>query len=100
MNAFSTIQSDVSPLCRALAAELRQIGTIVTGIAHNVMGDEDFILNHIESFQQFDLVIQSAEETARVLDHMAQGISGAQAVDMVSLEAIQQRLHRACREAD
>lgn len=92
MNFHSRLQPDLAPLCAALAGEMREIGAIVGALEQIVVSDEAFALAHVEALQQFDLVVQSAEETARVLERMGRGASHEEAVGLVRLEAIRARL--------
>ncbi|WP_200912592.1 hypothetical protein [Sphingomonas sp. Leaf242] len=79
----------------ALASELRRVSALVEQLAETLVGDEDFVMRHIDQLQVFDLIVQSADESAAVLDRVAGGITPDAAIAPVRLSAIQGRLHAA-----
>lgn len=83
----------------ALAVELRDLRYLIEQIADVFVGDEQLALNYIEQFQAFDLIIQRAEESARLLDSIACGGCPREAVEKVRLSAVQDRLRAALRAA-
>jgi hypothetical protein len=88
-----------APLHAALAVELRDLRLQIEGIAALMVGDEALALTYIEQFQDFDLIIQRAEESARLLDSIAGGRCPHDAVEQVRLSAVQDRLRTALRAA-
>ena len=50
----------------ALASELRRVSALVEQLAETLVGDEDFVMRHIDQLQVFDLIVQSADESAAV----------------------------------
>ena len=83
----------------ALAVELRDLRLLIEGIAEVFVGDETLAMTYIEQFQDFDLIIQRAEESARLLDSIAGGACPRDAVEQVRLSAVQNRLRAALRAA-
>ena len=83
----------------ALAAELRDLRVLIEGIADILVNDEAMALAYIHQFQDFDLIIQRAEESARLLDSIAGGACPREAVEQVRLSAVQDRLRAALRAA-
>jgi hypothetical protein len=79
----------------ALASELRRVSALVEQLAETLVGDEDFVMRHIDQLQVFDLIVQSADESAAVLDRVADGTAPEAAVAPVRLSAIKDRLHAA-----
>jgi hypothetical protein len=83
----------------ALASELRRVSALVEQLAETLVGDEDFVMRHIDQLQVFDLIVQSADESAAVLDRVAGGTAPDAAIAPVRLSAIQSRLHAALAQA-
>ena len=91
------LEKQTAELCRAIADEIRQVSLLVEELARVLVDDEEVALKHIHRLQAFDLVIQRAGESARVLDQLASGVHSHQAIDAVCLEALQARLRAATR---
>lgn len=91
------LEKQTAELCRAIADEIRQVSLLVEELARVLVDDEEVALKHIHRLQAFDLVIQRAGESARVLDQLASGVHSNQAIDTVCLEALQARLRAATR---
>jgi len=91
------LEKQTAELCRAIADEIRQVSLLVEELARVLVDDEELALRHIHRLQAFDLVIQRAGESARVLDQLAAGVHSHQAIDTVCLEALQHRLRAATR---
>ena len=89
------LENQTAELCRAVADEIRQVSLLVEELAAVLVADEDVALRHIHRLQAFDLVIQRAGESARVLDQLASGVHSHHAIDGVCLEALQDRLRTA-----
>ena len=94
---MDTNAAPTAALCRAIAEEIRQLGLLVEDLANVLVADEDVALRHVHRLQAFDLVIQHAGESALVLDRLASGVQSCQAIEDVSLEALQERLRAATR---
>ena len=82
-------------LCAAVAEEIRGVKTHIERLAELFVADPRFAQDYLDQFQQFDLMAQQAEESARVLDRLAGGQSADEAIAAVRLTAIQHRLRSA-----
>ena len=89
---MNTSNQQTASLCRAIADEIRMVGNLVEEIANVLVCDEDVAMKHIHRLQAFDLLVQRAGESARLLDRLAAGVHTKHAVDEVCLEELQQRL--------
>lgn len=88
-----------APLCAALADEIRALGKLVECLADVIVGDIRFATDYMDQCQTFDLVVQHADESARLLDRIALGLPVADAIDHVRLTTVQDRLRaRAIRK--
>ena len=83
----------------AVAGEMRLIASLLERLAETLITDEAFAARHIDELQTFDLVIQCADESAAVLDRLAQGAGVHDAVAPVRLTAVQDRLRHALARA-
>ena len=86
------LNQQTASLCQAIAEEIRHVSHLVEEIANVLVCDEDVAMKHIDRLQSFDLVVQRASESARLLDRMAEGMPSHHAIDEVCLEEFQQRL--------
>jgi len=89
----------VSRLKAALAEELREVRVLMEQIAETLTSDEQLAMAYTEQLQGFDLAIQRAEESAAVLDRMAEGSHPMEAIEGVRLSAVQERLYAALKAA-
>jgi hypothetical protein len=80
----------------AVADELRHMGTILTALAARLVDDAHFVDHYLEELQSFDLLIQCAEESAAVLERVADGVHAHEAVALIRLTGVQERLRAAC----
>lgn len=92
---MSQIDCILSLLHEALAAELREMRVRVEEIADVLVADEELAMKYVEQLQAFDLVIQRAEESARLLDRIAMGERTADVIEGVRLNLFQERLRAA-----
>ena len=83
----------------AVADEMRLMASLLERLAETLIADEAFAARHIDELQTFDLVIQCADESAAVLDRLAQGVGAHDAVAPVRLTAVQDRLRHALGKA-
>lgn len=91
---------DLTPvLCRALAAELREMSALIEGLAEVLACDEGVAARHLSRLQQFDLLAQHMGESAGLLDTMAGGDCLARAIERVRLEQMQIRLRAVLKAA-
>lgn len=86
-------------ICGALAAELREVREGLDMMAAALIADELVVLKHLGDLQNFDLFTQRIAETADLLDRMAVGIGGTEAVATIRLEQLQKRLLTAVQAA-
>lgn len=86
-------------LYRAIAEEMRHMRAQVEELANILVSDEDIAIRHCERLQAFDFVIQRADESAILLDRLADGTPSHEAVEGVRLTAVQRRLRKALKAA-
>lgn len=79
-------------LCRALATEMREVRGMIEGLADVLAADEYLAQTYLEQLQMFDLLVQRTTESADLLDRLASGMGGHDAIDQVRLELMQHRL--------
>lgn len=92
---MASIPHPAPTLHAAVADEMRLIATLLQGLAERLAGDEEFAARHLDQLQTFDLVIQYADESAAVLDRLAEGACPHDAIAPVRLTAVQDRLRNA-----
>jgi hypothetical protein len=80
-------------LLTAVAGEIREIRGLIERIADLLVSDARFTTDYIDQFQTFDLIAQCADESASLLDRLAQGLSAEESIARVRLTAVQQRLN-------
>jgi hypothetical protein len=84
--------ADPLSLCSALATEIREVRAMIEGLADVLASDEYLAQTYLEQLQMFDLLAQRTTESADLLDRLASGMGGHDAVDQVRLELMQHRL--------
>ena len=84
-----------SPLYAAIATELRDVRQLIEHLADVLVSDEKFAMTYLEELQTFDLVIQRADESADLLDRMANGARSLDALSRVRLGVVQDKLRTA-----
>lgn len=89
----------VYPLCAAISDELRDLRRQLERLAERLCLDELFVMHHVESLQLFDAITQQADESALLLDRLADGMTSDEALALVRLGLLQQRLRAALGEA-
>jgi hypothetical protein len=82
----------VYPLCMAIAHELHDMRRQLGALAERLCTDEAFCERHIESLQLFDALTQQSEESALLLERLADGMRSREALDLIRLGQLQQRL--------
>lgn len=82
----------VYPLCTAMANEWREMRHHLEQLAASLCNDNMFAAKHIESLQLFDALAQQADESAVLLDRLSNGMHSDQALSLVRLDIMQQRL--------
>lgn len=83
----------------AVAEEMRHVRLHLEQLAHKLVSDEHFATKYLDQFQIFDLLIQCTDESAAVLDRMAEGATSHDAIAPVRLTAVQDRLRSALQRA-
>lgn len=82
-------------LCTAIAEELRITRGLLEELATVLVADERFVTDYLDQFQAFDLIVQHVDESATLLDRVAEGQGVGPAIDNVRLAVVQQRLRAA-----
>lgn len=85
----------VYPLCTAMANELRDMRRQLEQLAERLCVDELFCARHIETLQHFDALTQQSEESALLLERLSGGMQSAEALALIRLGQLQQRLNDA-----
>ena len=83
----------------AIAVELRDVQRMVEEVAHVLVSDEKLAAAYLEQLQAFDLIVQSAEESAALLDRVANGTPPLNAIEEVRLSLYRDRLRTALKAA-
>jgi hypothetical protein len=89
-----TVETELA-LCAGVADEIREIRAGIERLAHILVADPRFTADYLDQFQMFDLMAQQAEESAHLLDRLAEGRSAGDAIEAVRLTAMQNRLSAA-----
>lgn len=96
---MATTDALASFLHAAVAEEMRHVRKLLEQLAEVLASDEHVATNYLEQLQTFDLMIQCTDESAAVLDRLAQGARSHEAIAPVRLEAVQDRLRAALDKA-
>jgi hypothetical protein len=88
----------VYPLCTAMANEWREMRHHLEHLAARLCADDHFAARHIDSLQLFDALAQQADESAVMLDRLSEGMCSSDALSLVRLDLMQQRLRDALGE--
>jgi len=96
---MATIDHRASTLYAAIASEIRDVRGLIEGLAETLVSDEKFAMAYMEQLQTFDLVIQRADESADLLDRMAGGSNSMDAINLVRLGLVQDKLRSAITAA-
>ena len=80
------------PLFKAIAQEIREIRMLMEGIADILIADEALVATYLAQLQTFDLAIQRSDESAALLDRLADGSKAIDAVEAVRLTSVQRKL--------
>jgi len=83
----------------AIAGELRQLRRDLEALAETLVCDPHFAAGYLDQLQAFDLLGQFAEESAGVLQRLADGADAEGAVAGVRVGAVQARLRAAITPA-
>lgn len=79
----------------AVAEEIRKVRMLIEQLAETIVSDERFVADYLEQLQIFDLIIQCSDESADLLDRVAEGQSVSEAIAHVRLSIVQERLRAA-----
>lgn len=79
----------------AVAEEIRNVRMLIEQLAETIVSDERFVADYLEQLQIFDLIIQCSDESADLLDRVADGQSASEAIAHVRLSIVQERLRAA-----
>ncbi|MDF0542510.1 hypothetical protein PX699_09170 [Sphingobium sp. H39-3-25] len=82
-------------LCAAVAIELRTARDLLEQLAAVLVADERFVVEYIDQFQAFDLIVQHVDETATLLERLTLGHCVDEAIGGVRLTTVQDRLRAA-----
>ncbi|MBP6030892.1 MAG: hypothetical protein KA533_05630 [Sphingobium sp.] len=88
----------VYPLCTAMANEWREMRHHLEHLAASLCADEHFAARHIDRLQLFDALAQQADESAAMLDRLSEGMCSTDALGLVRLDLLQQRLRQVLGE--
>lgn len=88
----------VYPLCTAIANELRDMRYQLESLAERLCMDDQFAMRHVESLQLFDAIMQQTEESAVLLDRLSGGMRSAEAIALIRLGLLQERLNEALKD--
>jgi hypothetical protein len=87
-----------SPLLHTvIAGEIREMREKLETLAEVLVGDEHFVTNFLEQLQDFDYLIQHADECVNLLERIAGGENSLEAIGHVRLGAVQERLRVALK---
>jgi hypothetical protein len=87
-----------SPLLHTvIAGEIREIREKLEALATVLVADEHFVTHFLEQLQDFDYLIQHADECVNLLERIAGGEHSLEAIGHVRLGAVQERLRIALK---
>jgi len=84
-----------SVLHNVLAGELREIRTKLEALAEVLVCDEHFATHYLEQLQDFDYLVQHADECANLLERIGAGACADEAIQHIRLGAVQERVRQA-----
>ncbi|WP_145206506.1 hypothetical protein [Sphingobium sp. B2] len=82
-----------------MAQEIADIRQLLQNLEELLMTDEDVIMKHYKDLQQFDLIIQHVDESAKLLERLADGTCSDEAIASVRLGRLRGRLQSAVSAA-
>lgn len=85
----------VYPLCTAIANELHDMRDQLSALAERLCLDEQFCARHIASLQLFDALMQQSDESALLLQRLSDGMKSQEAISLIRLGQLQDRLNDA-----
>lgn len=78
-----------------MAQEIRDVRRLMEGIADILVADETLVMTYLEQLQSFDLAIQRSDESAGILDRLANGAKAVDAIKPVRLTYVHDKLSAA-----
>lgn len=84
-----------STLHSVVAGELREMRMKLEALAEVLVCDEHFASSYLEQLQDFDYLIQHADECVNLLERIAGGQDSLTAIGHIRLGAVQQRMRDA-----
>jgi len=88
-----------STLHSVIAGEIREMRMKLEALAEVLVCDEHFANTYLEQLQDFDYLIQHADECVNLLERIAGGEDSLSAISHIRLGAVQQRMRDALRSA-
>lgn len=86
-------------LHNVIAGEIREMRMKLEALAEVLVCDEHFAASYLEQLQDFDYLIQHADECVNLLERIAGGEDSLSAISHIRLGAVQQRMRDALRSA-
>lgn len=88
-----------STLHTVVANEIREMRMKLEALAEVLVCDEHFAASYLEQLQDFDYLIQHADECVNLLERIAGGEDSLTAIGHIRLGAVQQRMRDALGSA-
>jgi hypothetical protein len=88
-----------SALHSVVAGEIREMRMKLEALAEVLVCDEHFAASYLEQLQDFDYLIQHADECVNLLERIAGGEDSLTAIGHIRLGAVQQRMRDALGSA-
>jgi hypothetical protein len=82
-----------------VANEIREMRMKLEALAEVLVCDEHFAASYLEQLQDFDYLIQHADECVNLLERIAGGEDSLSAISHIRLGAVQQRMRDALGSA-
>ncbi|MCP4614917.1 MAG: hypothetical protein GY844_00645 [Bradyrhizobium sp.] len=82
-------------LHNVIAGEIREMRAKLEALAEVLVGDAHFASAYLEQLQDFDYLIQHADECVNLLERIARGEDSLSAIGHIRLGAVQQRMRDA-----
>ncbi len=76
----------------AIAEEMRIVRELLEELAGVLIADERFVMDYVDQLQSFDLIAQHVDESAALLNRLAEGQDFGHSLGLVRLQVMQERL--------
>ncbi|MBN8811240.1 MULTISPECIES: hypothetical protein [Sphingomonas] len=93
--AISGFDPFSATLHNVIAGEIREMRAKLEALAEVLVGDAHFASSYLEQLQDFDYLIQHADECVNLLERIARGEDSLSAIGHIRLGAVQQRMRDA-----